>query len=254
MRYVYLANNRLGLMVLRWLVDTGRPPAGVVVHPDGRAKLADEIVAASGLPAESVLRAPMLRTSAGKAWLSALAPDWAVSVMFGYLISDALLAIPRRGTVNLHPGLLPYNRGAYPNVWSIVEGTPAGVTLHLVEPGQAVDAGPIVAQAEVPVGPADTGASVYAKLETAALALFRAAWPLIEAGDPPRRAQEGDGTSHTVGDVAAIDPIDPDALVRAGHLLDILRARTFPGYDGAYLRLPGKRVYIRVELEERPEP
>jgi methionyl-tRNA formyltransferase len=53
-----------------------------------------------------------------------------------------------------------------------------------------------------------------------------------------------------VADVEAIDRIDPDASMRAGDLLDILRARTFPPHRGAYLDLPDRRVYLKLELTE----
>lgn len=250
MRYVYLANNRLGRDALEAAIAAGRRPVGLVVHPIDRARNRDEIVALAGLPPDRVIEAPALRTPAGRRWLAALQPDWLVSVLFGYIVRPDVLDIPRRGAVNLHTALLPYNRGAYPNVWSIVDKTPAGVTLHHMSPDKGVDAGDIVAQREVPVSPTDTGASLYAKLERAALELLTARWPLLESPDTPRSAQKGVGTYHRVADVSAIDRIDPDQVVRAGDLIDILRARTFPPYGGAYLDLRGKRVGIRVELTE----
>ena len=46
------------------------------------------------------------------------------------------------GILNLHTGYLPWNKGAYPNVWPILDGSPAGVTLHRVDAG--IDTGPIL--------------------------------------------------------------------------------------------------------------
>lgn len=252
MKYVYLGNGRLGRDTLAHAIASGRTPVGLVVHPTARARLRDEIVALSGLDAERIIDAPTLRTPEGLHWLAELEPEWLVSVLFGYVLRADVLTIPRRGAVNLHPALLPYNRGAYPNVWSIVDRTPAGVTLHHMDPGRAVDTGDIIAQHEVPVDPTDTGATLYAKLEAAGLRLMTESWPLLEMADTPRVPQHGTGTEHRVKDAESIDRIDPDALVRAGDLLDILRARTFAPYPGAYLDLGGnRRIEIRVELHER---
>jgi methionyl-tRNA formyltransferase len=249
-KYVYLANGSLGRDVLRWLVERGTPPAGVVVHPPQRSRERDAIEALARSTGAEVIEAPALRTPRGASWIRSLAPDWLLSVLFGYILRDDVLGAARYGALNLHPALLPYNRGAYPNVWAIVDKTPAGVTLHYMAPGRPVDTGEIVARRAVPILATDTGLSLYRRLEEAALALFRETWPLVEAGDPPRTEQEGVGTYHTVADAADIDRIDPNALVRAGDLIDVLRARTFPPYTGAYLDLGDRRVHIRVELTE----
>ena len=118
------------------------------------------------------------------------------------------------GCINLHTGYLPYNRGAYPNVWCIVEGTPAGVRLHYLDEG--VDTGAIVARREVAVEPVDTGRSLFEKLEEAALRLFQETWPAIASGAAPRAAQNPSEGTHRVADVARIDEIDLDPHVPGG--------------------------------------
>lgn len=246
MNYVYLANNRVGAEIIRWLVDQGHPPVGVVVHPADRSKHRAKIMEAAGLTHEHILEAPALHTQTGVEWLELHEPDWLVSVSFGYLLKANVLAIPKHGAVNLHPALLPYNRGAYPNVWSIVEHTPAGVTMHFIDPG--VDTGDIISQREVPVLPTDTGATLYARLEEAALELFIETWPRLYLNDLPRRPQPAGGTSHRVADVERIDRIDPNQLIRAGDLIDIIRARTFSPHKGVYLDLGDCRIYLRLEL------
>ncbi len=72
----------------------------------------------------------------------------------------------------------------------------------------------------------------------------------IAAGDASRVAQAGDdGTSHRMKDVEAIDEIDLDATYTARELIDLLRARTFPPYPGAFfLDQNGARVYLRLQL------
>jgi methionyl-tRNA formyltransferase len=246
--YVYLANNQLASQVLQWLVARGERPIGMVVHSPERAKCRDEILELAHLPPDRVLEAPELRKAAGLAWLEQLQPDWLLSVLFGHRLLPAVLTVPRKGAVNLHPALLPYNRGAHPNVWSIVDGTPAGVTMHFMD--ACIDAGDIIAQREVPVEPTDTGATLYARLEQSAFELFAETWPALCADSYLRQPQTRAGTFHRLADVEAIDRICPDQHMTARQLVDILRARTFPPHKGAYLDLGDRRIYLRLELVE----
>jgi methionyl-tRNA formyltransferase len=110
--------------------------------------------------------------------------------------------------INLHISLLPYNRGADPTLWSVLEGTPAGVTLHYIDPG--VDTGDVIAQREVSFDDEDTLKTAYDKLQAALLELFKQTWPAIADGTNERRAQRGEGTSHRVKDRAAVEHLLTD--------------------------------------------
>jgi len=175
--------------------------------------------------------------------------DLAVSVLFRNILRVPFLSLFPKGCINVHPAYLPYNRGVYPNVWSIVDKTPAGVTLHYIDEG--LDTGDIIAQQEIAIEPTDTGGSLYGKLEHAALELFVRTWPLIEAGKAPRTKQDPtQGTSHRLKDVESIDEIDVEKLYRGDELINLIRARTFPPYQGAYFRYKGRKIYLRLDLSE----
>lgn len=247
MRIVYFGNNWAGWQVLKWLKERGEDVVGLVMHPAGKQKYAEEIVEASGLPAASIIDGSCLRDADVLDRTRGLAPEIGVSVLFDYVLRKELISIFPHGVVNLHPSLLPYNRGQYPNVWSIIEGTPSGVTMHYIDEG--IDSGDIIAQKEVPTEPTDTGESLYRKLERASLQLFEETWPPLKSGRAPRiRQQPGGGTYHGTKDVEAVDEIDLDETCRARDLIDLIRARTFPPYPGAYARIDGKKVYLRLEL------
>jgi phosphoribosylglycinamide formyltransferase-1 len=90
------------------------------------------------------------------AQLRAWSADWVVLAGFMHILGDAVLGAFHRRIVNIHPSLLPAFPGLRPHRQALAAGvTVSGCTVHLVEPG-AVDGGPIVAQAEVPVPPGDT--------------------------------------------------------------------------------------------------
>lgn len=252
MRIIYFGNNLAGLRVLEWLVAQGDEIAGLVVHPPEKSRYRDEIIAAARLPAARVFDGSQLRHPSTIEALRALRPEIGLSVFFGYILRQGVLSLFPSGCLNLHSSYLPHNRGAYANVWSIVDRTPAGVTLHYVDAG--VDTGDIVAQKQVPVLASDTGKALYTRLETACVELFREAWPLVRSGNASRSPQDHSiATHHRVADVEQIDRIDLDRTYTARELLDIIRARTFPPFKGAYFEEAGERVYVRVELLREAE-
>lgn len=126
-------------------------------------------------------------------------------VSYGYrhiLGRDVLDVTP---AVNLHISLLPWNRGADPNLWSWIDGTPKGVTVHWMTEG--VDKGPIIAQREVDLDPRGTLAETYGVLQDAMVDVFTEAWPAIVSGDPGTEQPPG-GSYHRAADKP------PDAMQR----------------------------------------
>ena len=173
----------------------------------------------------------------------------AVSVLFRNILRKPFLDLFPKGCINLHPAFLPYNRGTYPNVWSILEKSPAGVTLHYIDEG--VDTGDGIAQEEVIVEIMDTGGTLNRKREISVVELLMLTWPSIESGAVQRTQQgAGMGTCHRKSDIEAIDEIDLGKMYRAEDLINLLRARTFPPYRGAYFRHNGKKIYLRLELRD----
>ncbi|MCS3705873.1 methionyl-tRNA formyltransferase [Salinibacter ruber] len=249
MKVLYMGNNWLGLKVLEWLTGTDDEVVGLVLHPKDSATCAEQMREEVDLPTSQIFDGAKLRDKETEEAIRVLEPDVGVSVLLGYILQPSFLDIFPEGAVNLHPAYLPYNRGAYPNVWSIVNGTPAGVTLHEIDEG--VDTGDIWARRRVEVRPSDTGRSLYRRLEQAGLDLFRTVWPKRTNGElTPVEQSEDEGTKNYTSDVEEIDEIDLDATYTGRELINILRARTFPPYDGAYFEEDGQKVYLRLELTE----
>ncbi|HEY6543259.1 MAG TPA: formyltransferase family protein [Ktedonobacteraceae bacterium] len=93
-------------------------------------------------------------------------PDMLCVACFSLYIPRAILAIPRLSCLNVHPSLLPVNRGPDPLFWTFHEGhRETGVTIHMMD--ESLDSGPIVAQEKITVPNAIT----YAQLEAECAAL-----------------------------------------------------------------------------------
>ncbi len=247
MKILFMGNNWLGWQILKWLKGTKRDIVGLIIHPRRKQKYTDEILRVAALPSERVFTAMELKQPNALGKIKALKPDVGLSVMYDYILPKEFLNIFPMKCFNLHPGYLPYNKGAFANVWAIVDETPAGVTLHVIDEG--IDTGPIVAQQEVTVDPWDTGETLYHKLELAGVALFKKAWPEVEQGRLVLKAQDLSlGRIHKRADTERIDQIDLNKEYKAKDLINILRARTFPPYKGAYFIKNGARIYMELKL------
>jgi len=217
---IFLGVNDAGRRVYEWLCDRN----GVFVH--------------SLLTTEEQLRV-----------IEDVRPDYVVSCGYRHIVPESVLDVPENGCLNLHPAYLPYNRGANPNVWSIVDGTPAGVTLHYMDSG--IDTGDIVARRRVDTDFSDTGKDLYGTLEDAQVGLFQETWPEIVAGTVSPTAQSADsGTYHRTEEFRELCRLDPEETVQIKEFLDRLRALTFPPYDNAEIEIDGTSYHVEIDITE----
>lgn len=115
------------------------------------------------------------RSGAGYgAFASALAvtnPDVIISFSYSMVLGPDLLALPRRGAINLHGGLLPRYRGANVLNWAIIEGaSETGVTAHFMTP--KIDEGDIIYQEVTPIRDDDSAATLKARLDAIGLSIL----------------------------------------------------------------------------------
>jgi methionyl-tRNA formyltransferase len=72
------------------------------------------------------------------------APDLVISIRFGQIFKEEIIAIPKHGIINLHSGILPNFRGVMPSFWAILNGEKfLGTTLHYIDNGK-IDVGDII--------------------------------------------------------------------------------------------------------------
>lgn len=143
---------------------------------------------------ETVLR----RDALTEDWCEEQRFDLAVSYTYRFILPEAVLYALRNNAVNLHNAYLPWNRGSDPNLWSIVEDTPRGVTLHYIEAG--LDKGGIIAQRLIPLQPGDTLKTSYDRLDIAAQEQFRQAFQWYPYWPQMKKYPTGSGSYHAVKD------------------------------------------------------
>ena len=165
------------------------------------------------------------------------------------LIPKYLIDIPRIGAINLHPSLLPHNRGKHYNFWSIVDDVPFGVTLHFVD--QGIDSGDILFQTPIPKTWEDTGGSLYAKAVSTIVTLFKERYLDIIEGRYTRAPQKlAQGSAHFGSELDRASEIFLERRYSAMELLNLLRARTFDGRPACYFSADGKTYEVRVSISE----
>ncbi len=152
------------------VAQSGHDLVGVVTRPDrprgrGQQMQPTDVKAAVvslGLDVP-VLQPESLGDENFHAQLQALEPDLFAVVAF-LILPRSVLAIPKLGSVNVHPSLLPKYRGAAPIQWAIINGeTETGVTILQLSP--RVDAGDVLIQQKVAIGGDETAGELYERLK-----------------------------------------------------------------------------------------
>lgn len=167
--------------------------------------------------------------------LLATDPDILLTIMWPEMVPFRMLAALRRPAVNLHLSLLPHNRGFRPNVWPIIDGSPAGVTLH--ELTSEPDQGPIVTQRSVDISRHETAQSLYGKLCRQAVKLFEDCVGSLICGDYVSREQnEALASFHSLDESEALRIIHSSEFVNGDTLSRRLRASYFPPFPGLIIK------------------
>ena len=127
-------------------------------------------------------------------FLNRESPNLVISYNYKYIIKNSVLSYGCE-FINLHISFLPYNRGMHPNVWSFIEGTPKGVTIHRIDEG--LDTGPILIRKEVFFDEdKETLRSSYLKLHEVMFNLFVENWENIKNNKIIPFPQKDGGTIH----------------------------------------------------------
>ncbi|OPY66110.1 MAG: Linear gramicidin synthase subunit A [Syntrophorhabdus sp. PtaU1.Bin050] len=131
------------------------------------------------------------------------APDLVISYNYRHFIPKDVVAVLGGRAINLHISLLPWNKGADPNVWSFLEDTPKGVTIHLIDEG--IDTGNILLQKELFFNEGEeTLMSTYNILHKEIQDLFMKNWEQLKRFEIAPKISQLDGSRHMIKDFAMV--------------------------------------------------
>lgn len=140
----------------------------------------------------------LMKDELSEKWCRKNEIELTVSYTYRFILDREVLRALKGNVVNLHNSFLPWNRGADPNIWSIVDDTPRGVTLHYMDGG--LDKGYIIAQKFVPIDNEKTLADSYYDLDRAAKELFKEAFEYYKFWPEMKKAALGRGNYHSLKD------------------------------------------------------
>ena len=160
---LFLTNNRNAVPLFRWLQER-----------------AEVFVCSSDLNLDMIRR---------------LRPQLVVSYNYKHIVSKEIIDLMDGNIINLHISYLPWNRGCHPNLWSFIDDTPKGVTIHKMAVG--LDTGDIICQRHVSFDEqTETLASTYRRLNEEIVDLLKQNWDEIYGGKYTACPQTGNSTYH----------------------------------------------------------
>jgi len=242
LRAVVFAYHDVGVNCLQALLDAGIQVDLVVTHHDDPA---ENVWFGSVAKLCQEKQIPYIQPSASELLsltpkLQALSPDYLFSFYYRYMIPAELLSCAKIAALNMHGSLLPQYRGRAPVNWAILHGeSETGASLHIME--TKPDAGDIVGQVAVAIGPNETATDVFAKVSGAAVAVLKNALPKLLQGQVPRKPNNLSEGSYFGGRKPEDGRIDWAQTAQQVH--NLVRA-VAPPYPGAFTQHQGQMQIV----------
>ena len=244
-RIIFFGTPEPAAKALRALVKNGHEVVAVFTQPDrvsGRSRKprptpVNEAAVELGLPVHTPRG---LRDDDVLSDLASTTADISVVLAYGRILPPAILALPARGVLNVHPSLLPLYRGPSPVVTAIREGaSETGVSVMLLDEG--MDTGPVIAQsASVPITESDTAESLTDQLFRMGVDLLVETIPAWERGDIEAVPQDD-----ALATVTSLVEKSDGELDFGEPALHITRAtRAYHPWPGTFTRWDGKLLKI----------
>ncbi len=160
MRIAMIGQQAFGKAVLEAFLAKGHGVAGIFVPPEAPGARPDPLKAAAleaNLPVHSF---KSYASDEARETVAGLDADIGVMAYVTQFVPQSICTIPKHGTIQFHPSLLPLHRGPSAISWAIMQGrSKTGLTIF--RPSDGLDEGPVLLKKEVAIGPDDTLGTVY---------------------------------------------------------------------------------------------
>jgi len=151
--------------------------------------------------------------------------------------------------INFHPGLNPSNRGWYPQVFSIINKKPIGVTVHIM--GEEIDHGPIIMQEAININPFDTSLDVYNRLIALEKEIISKHLVDIIEERYVTSFPVSDGNYNSIQDFKELCKLDLNQIGTLGQHIDLLRALTHDDFKNGYFKHQNEKIYVRISFSRK---
>jgi methionyl-tRNA formyltransferase len=249
-RIIFFGYSEVGYSCLSLLLERGDNVVALITHEDNpheKIWFKTPAVAARerGIP---VFTPESVNTPEWRERIAALRPDLILSVYYRHMIGTKILALPPLGAWNMHGSLLPKYRGRAPINWAVLHGEPRiGMTLHRMV--KSADAGAVVDQAGVDIGPRDTAEQAFRKALPCARAVLARQIDSLLAGTVKETAQDESQANYFGGRKPEDGRIDWTRT--SAQIFNLIRAVTDP-YPGAFTDVGASRLMVWWAESESP--
>ena len=250
---VFIGGTRRGHRVLEALLERGEPIRAVYAleqdaHEHDRFDDAmQELAAGHGVPCTVTRK---IGPEAEREILEVHRPDLLLVIGWRTMIPMSVVDFPRLGSIGAHDSLLPRGRGFAPTNWAVINGDESGgVTLfHLAED---VDAGDMVDQREIPIGPRTTAPELYEGVTEATVEMILEHIDGLKDGTAPRIVQDHSKATFYCArrpEDGVIDWALPTAVSDR-----LIRGLAYP-YPGARTSYDGRELTVWEAAPVEPPP
>ena len=160
MRLAIVGQQDFGKAVLEAFVARGDQVAGVFCAPEKPGGRPDALKVAAQEKSVPVFQFPSLKSAEATAKMRSLNADIGIMAFVLQFAPQEFVKIPKHGTIQYHPSLLPKYRGPSSINWPIIRGD-ARTGLSIFRPTDGLDEGPVILQKETAIAPDDTLGTVY---------------------------------------------------------------------------------------------
>jgi methionyl-tRNA formyltransferase len=241
-RILFFGYSEVGYSCLSLLLERGDNVVALVTHEDNpheKIWFKTPALAAreKGIP---VFTPESVNTPEWRERLAQLQPDLILSVYYRHMIGTRILGLARLGAWNIHGSLLPRYRGRAPINWAVLHGEPRiGMTLHRMV--KSADAGAVVDQEGVDIGPRDTAEQAFRKVLPCARTVLARQLDALLAGTAREVPQDESQATYFGGRKPEDGRID--WTLTSARIFNLIRAVTDP-YPGAFTDVDGARLMV----------